>query len=86
VAFTWTTNDPTVTDGTATIADGSSIGDDNDADAPISALEDQFNKLRADLIASNVEIDALVVDVTALSVSLGLACAILEEHGLMADA
>jgi hypothetical protein len=86
LAFTWSTNDPGVTTGAATISDGASMGDDNTSNDPVSAVEDQFNKLRADLIASNVEIDALVIDVTALSVSLGLACAVLEAHGLMADA
>ncbi len=72
VVFTWTLGDPGVTDGTATIADGSSIGDDNDADNPISALEDQYNKAQADIAAQKVELDLLIVDVAAQKDELDL--------------
>lgn len=51
ITFTWTTNDPGVTDGTATIADGATVGDDNDAGDALSAIEDQINKIAADLAA-----------------------------------
>ena len=51
VTFTWSANDPAVTDGAATIADGDTVGNDNDAGDAISALEDQVNKLVVDVAA-----------------------------------
>ncbi len=49
--FTWTGNDPAKADGTATIDDGDTVGDDNDAGDAISAIEDQYNKLLVDVTA-----------------------------------
>ena len=68
--FTWTANDPGVTNGAATMDDGNTVGDDNDAGGAISAIEDQYNKLQVDVAAQKVELDKLITDVASL-ITLG---------------
>lgn len=71
--FTWTANDPGLNTGLAVIADGLTVGDDNDAGDALSVLQNELNAHRTDAIASRAEaityeiaISALVVDITAL--------------------
>jgi hypothetical protein len=65
VTFTWTANDPGVTTGAATIADGDTVGDDNDAGDALSALEDQVNKLVADVEAMRAVLVSLGIATTS---------------------
>ena len=53
---TWSANDPAITNGTYTVADGNTVGDDNDAGDALSAHEDQIDKLVTDAAASRVKI------------------------------
>lgn len=69
VTFTWTSNDPGVTDGTATIDDGSTVGDDNDAGAALSALEDQFGKLLADVTALHTRVGEIQTALDAMTIT-----------------
>ena len=99
INFTWTANVPGITNGAATIDDGNTVGDDNDAGGGLSVLEDQFIKLRADIVATNVEVDALVVDdatnlvelddladdVALIRTGLNDLIGRIEAHGLLAD-
>lgn len=57
--FTWTANDPAVADGAATIADGDTVGDDNDAGDALSVLEVQGNANMADIAAIKTELAAI---------------------------
>ena len=66
LAFTWTANDPGVTNGEATIDDGVTVGDDNDAGAALSAIEDQYNKLQADVVALRAEVITYETAISAL--------------------
>lgn len=71
LAFTWSANDPGVTDGEATIADGDTVGDDNDAGAALSAIEAQFNNLRTDVLALRTLVHQLRSDMVTAGIIAG---------------
>lgn len=60
VTFTWTANDPGITDGAATVDDGDTVGDDNAAGDALSAVEDQLNKVVADLATLRTAVNAII--------------------------
>lgn len=57
--FTWTANDPGISNGAAVIDDGATVGTDNDAGDALGVLEVQGDAHRADIANIKTEMAAL---------------------------
>ncbi len=73
VAFTWSAGDPNINNGAATIDDGATVGDDNDAGDALSVLEneviagrDDLIALRTEIVSYEIAISANIIDIAAL--------------------
>ncbi len=64
--FTWTANDPAISNGAATIDDGNTVGDDNDAGDAIGVLEVQGDANRTDIAALIVLVNQMRTDLINL--------------------